>query len=61
MDWPAGLLNRMTYYYNIYQAMRGYKYAVDAIKWIEHNQEAYEIVTSVWRLRKEMGLHFFYG
>ena len=55
LDQPAGMLGRMTAAGNVYSAWRGLTMAKNKVEWQESHAEAWEVCTSVMKLRKANG------
>ncbi len=55
MEWPAGLIDRVTIAENIYQACASYKNAPAgrSVAWTQQNPQAWQIVSAILAQRKK--------
>ena len=55
MEWPAGLIDKMTTVLNVYQAFSNYISSGGGAKWARANGGAWYIVTYVKQMRGDYG------
>lgn len=55
LDWPAGLINQMTTVANYVKAVQLYELHGKEKGWTTANQHIMELVTQIWKWRKEAG------
>jgi hypothetical protein len=61
LQWPAGLIHRMNVLYQYAQAFTYYRLYSSRKGWVDSNPHIFEMVTNVWKIRKEFGLDFMTG
>lgn len=52
-QWPAGLLARSNVALRVFYACRGYKSAKKTTDWVKANPDAWELVTSLMKRRRD--------
>lgn len=55
MQWPAGMIDRITIASNVYNAFQAYSSAKKLTDFTKSNPGAWRLVTSVMKLRNENG------
>ena len=58
MDWPAGLPGKVMTAQAYARAFELYKAGSSQKDWANNNRAAFELVTTVWKWRKDAGLNF---
>jgi len=61
MDWPAGDIDKMTAVSNVYDAYSAYKSHSGTSLFAKVRPDAWQIVTTVWNMRKDADLNWFTG
>lgn len=55
MEWPAGLVNKMSVISNYTRAIQLYDTYSKQKGWVDANPQIFELVTDIWNWRKELG------
>jgi len=54
LDQPAGLLERMSLFLNVYNVHKSYYNATNSVEWTKRNPEAWRLVAKVQRMQWQL-------